>query len=149
MVIDAIKKAYEDAKIRNWDTLYSLWDIHSTVLVPDYDENKKTELKFYPFAKEVLQLLSNHQPELNEIKQVLIMFTCSFPDEIERYQKFFKEHHINFKYVNENPDVHNTRLGCFTNGKYYCNFGFDDKFGFQPYEYEEIYNFFIEKLSSK
>lgn len=136
MVLKQIKKAFELAKLKNYDKLYGLFDIHETILVPDYDNKQPSQ--FYPYAKEALQLISKHPMLVN------IIYTCSHSHEIERYQKFFKENEINFHYVNENPEISDDYLGNFTT-KMYASFGLDDKFGFDALtEWEEIYNYFKE-----
>ena len=138
MILESIKTSFEEKEQRGWDSLYYYFDIHGTILVPDYDN---TTLEFYPFAKEALQLIANY-PSI-----VIGLYTCSYPKEIARYVKFFKENNINFRYVNKNPEVANTRLGCFTD-KLYFNVLFEDKAGFRPYQWEEVYNFFKEKTEA-
>lgn len=120
-VIKAIEKTFINAKKRGWDQIYFYFDIHETILYPDY--NNVDELKFYEHAKEVLQYLSTR-------KDITIaLYTCSYPKEIERYISFFKGHGINFKYVNKNPDAKNTLYG-FYEDKPYFNVLFEDKAGF-------------------
>lgn len=142
MILDAIKQAYIDAKERNFSKLYFYFDIHKTILLPDYNNST---CEFYPYAKETLQLLSKliivNDPEL-----VLGLYTCSYPEEIERYQKIFKDNEINFQYVNENPEVKNTKYGCFEQGKFYFNLLVEDKSGFKAqFEWKEVYQYFLEK----
>lgn len=111
---------------RNWDKTYWFFDLHGTVLKPNYlYGNIPTE--FYPYAKETLQLLS----KLSDV--VLIIYTCSHPHEIEQYVKLFKENDIRFQFINENPEVE-TQLngyGCYDK-KPYMNVLFEDKAGFDP-----------------
>lgn len=105
---------------KNWEYFYVLVDIHSTILYPDYGGLAK---KYYPMAKEVLQKLSNDK----RIK--LILYTCSYPDEIKEYLEFFKKDNINFEFVNKNPEVENTKGGYFQD-KPYMNVLLDDKVGY-------------------
>ncbi len=120
-IIRAIEKTFINAKKRNWDQIYFYFDIHETILYPDY--NNVDELKFYDHAKDVLQYLSTR-------KDITIaLYTCSYPKEIERYIEFFKSHGISFKYVNKNPDAKNTLYG-FYEDKPYFNVLFEDKAGF-------------------
>lgn len=120
-IIRAIQRM-EKAKInRGWDTLYYYFDIHETILKADYRRHSQKE--FYPHAKEVLQYLS----ACDDI--VLGLYTCSYPLEIERYIKFFKEHNIHFKYVNENPEAKNTKYGYYRDKPYFSVL-FEDKAGF-------------------
>jgi len=138
MMLKQIKKSFEVGKLRGFTVYYYYFDIHETILYPDYTNTKP--LKFYPYAKEALQLMTKH-PML-----VSILYTCSHPEEIENYLKFFKDHGIEFKYVNENPDVENTKYGDFSK-KPYMNCLFDDKSGFEAEkEWRDIYYYFRELL---
>lgn len=119
-IIQAFDKAFIRKKKNNWDYIYLYFDIHETILLPDYDN---TTAKFYPEAKEVLQYLSNRKD------LILALYTCSYPEEIERYQKFFKENKINFTFVNKNPEVESNKWGYFKDKPYY-NVLFEDKAGF-------------------
>lgn len=120
-IIRAIDKAFSNAKTRNWNQVYFYFDIHETILYPDY--NNTDQLKFYEHATEVLQYLTTR-------KDITIaLYTCSYPKEIERYIKFFQSHGIVFKYVNDNPDAKNTNYG-FYEDKPYFNVLFEDKAGF-------------------
>jgi hypothetical protein len=119
-ILKALDKAFARKKKNNWDFIYFYFDIHETILYPDYDN---TTTKFYPHAKEVLQYLSNRRDI------VLALYTCSYPKEIERYANFFKENKINFTYVNNNPEVESNKWGYFKE-KPYFNVLFEDKAGF-------------------
>lgn len=120
-IIRAIDKCLTSMEKRGWEKVYFYFDIHETVLYPDYNNNEA--LKFYDHAMEVLQYLSKRK----EI--VIALYTCSYPKEIEKYIKFFNEHEIKFEYVNKNPDVLNTSYG-FYEDKPYFNVLFEDKAGF-------------------
>ncbi|MEL7145641.1 MAG: hypothetical protein AAFO69_04675 [Bacteroidota bacterium] len=126
MITKAIKNALARKQLKGWEYSYWAIDLHETVLKPNWS-TEVTPLEFYPLAKETLQLISK-QTDI-----VLIMYTCSHPDEVDRYLKFFKAHDINFKYVNENPEVVNMRYGFFDQ-KPYFNVLFEDKAGFDAYE---------------
>lgn len=135
MIINAIKHAFKRKEEKKWDVIYGAIDIHRTVVKPDYD-NKFT-FEYYPYAKETLQLMC----KIGSVK--LIMFTCSFPSEIEKYLKAFSHDNINFTHVNENPDVSNCEYGCFDT-KWHFDFLMDDKSGFDATsEWEGIYDYFL------
>jgi len=120
-IIKAIDKAFKYKEKRGWDKIYFYFDIHETILYPDY--NNEDPLKFYDHAKEVLQYLSKRT-------DVSIgLYTCSYPQEIKRYKKFFRENDIIFKYANKNPDVEDTAYGYYED-KPYFNVLFEDKAGF-------------------
>ena len=116
-----IQNAFTTARARGWDKTYWAIDIHGTILKPDYKKDSAKE--FYPLAEEVLQMLSN-RPDV-----CLILYTCSYPDEVNIYLDFFKEHNINFEYVNENPEASNNKHGYFQD-KLYFNVLLEDKAGF-------------------
>jgi hypothetical protein len=134
MILSAIHNAFKKAKERGWDNSYFAIDIHDTIVEANYKVND-IPTTFYPFAKEVLQLLTQRE----DVK--LILFTCSHPHEIDLYIKFFNENGIQFDYINENPDVQ-TDLNGYGNydKKFYFNVLMDDKAGFNPLlEWEAIY----------
>lgn len=120
-IIRAIDNSFKRMKERNWDKVYYFFDLHETVIYPDYDNKHK--VRFYPYAKEVLQYLSNR----DDIS--ISIYTCSYPKEIEKYMNFFLEHDIEFEYINRNPDVENTLYGYYED-KPYFNVLFEDKAGF-------------------
>lgn len=134
MLLNQIIKSFKIKEERGWEKVFFSYDLHETIILPDYDN--VSPLKFYPFAKEALQLITKRNDIVNFI------FTCSHPHEMNRYLKFFKEHDVDFKYVNENPEVKDTRLGCYS-VKPYFNCYFEDKCGFDAEtEWEPIYNYF-------
>lgn len=122
-IIEAIKNAEKKAKERGWEKTYWLIDIHETIIKPDWKKGGKTE--FYPGAIEALKLLSERKDV------VLILWTSSWPDEIERYRILFASCGINFNYVNENPEVVSEAYGYYED-KPYFNVIWDDKSGFCP-----------------
>ena len=135
MILNSIKKAFIVKNKRNWQHIFFAVDIHDTILLADYKNTGK--LQFFPYAKETLQLISKREDI------VMSLFTCSYPEEIMRYQEFFIKNEIIFKYVNENLDVPNATLGCFDK-KFYSNVIFDDKSGFDAKkEWKKIYEYFL------
>jgi hypothetical protein len=131
---------FEYKEKRGWDKTYWFFDLHGTVLKPNYTYGN-TPTEFYPYAKETLQYLS----KLSEVE--MIIYTCSHPHEIQEYVNLFKENNITFKYINENPEV-STQLdgyGCYDK-KPYMNVLFEDKAGFDPeIEWLEV----LEYMKSK
>jgi hypothetical protein len=135
MILEAFERAFFNARKKNWDKIYVAIDIHDTIVRGNY-RTDVLPTEFYPFAKKVLQHLSSRQDI------VLILNTCSWPEEIEKYINFFKVYGIDFLYTNENPEVPNTALGCYTT-KFYFNVMIEDKAGFNAEnEWEELYNYF-------
>src|SRR6187549_1025768 len=98
MITRAIKNCFKHATLRGWDKTYWAFDIHGTILKPTF-KTGVVSTEFYPYAKEVMQILTKQK------NIVSILYTCSYPDEIVQYVKYFKGHDIHFDYVNENPDV--------------------------------------------
>ena len=124
-ILKAIENQFKRMEERRWDKIYYFFDLHETVLYPDYDN--KHPLKMYAHAKEVLQHLS-------ERKDISIsIYTCSYPIEIDKYIKFFEGNGIKFEYINKNPDVDNTTYGYYDD-KPYFNVLFEDKAGFDAEE---------------
>jgi hypothetical protein len=116
--------------------------LHGTVIKPNYEEGN-VELDYYPYAKETLQLLSEQSNvDLN-------IYTCSHEHEIVEYQELFKKDGIEFKYVNENPDVPTNGYGNY-DIKPYMNILFEDKAGFfGETDWEPIYNHFKRIYNEK
>ncbi|GAA0891342.1 hypothetical protein GCM10009122_10210 [Fulvivirga kasyanovii] len=131
MITRAIKKAFAQAKEKNWDKTFWAFDIHETIIKPNWSEHK-IPTEFYPLAKEALQLISKRK----DVSRIL--FTCSHPNEIEKYLAFFREHDIHFDHVNGNPEIISKKYGYYEK-KPYFNVLFEDKAGFDPYEdWEEV-----------
>jgi hypothetical protein len=126
-IIKSIQVNHFEYKVkRNWDKTYWFFDIHGTILRPNYKYGN-TPKDFYPHAIETLQLLT----KLPDVE--MIIFTCSHPHEIQEYVKLFESFGIKFKYINENPEVPTdiNGYGCYDK-KPYMNVLFEDKAGFDP-----------------
>lgn len=121
-----IEKTFSIMEKKGWNKVYWAIDVHETILKPNWDAMATSGIphEWYPNAKEVLQEISNR----GDI--TLILYTCSYDNEIVEYIKFFKENKINFECVNCNPEVKNTRYGKFDT-KFYFNVLLDDKSGFE------------------
>lgn len=122
MITHAIETCLRKAKQKHWDKTYWCFDIHGTILKPNYKRDE-ISTEFYPGALEVLQRLSKRKDI------VCILYTCSYPHEIQQYQALFEQYHIYFKYVNQNPEVTDGGYGYYQD-KFYFNVLFDDKAGF-------------------
>ena len=122
MIAQAIRKQFKVAKVRGWGRTYWAIDLHETLIHPNYrDDELPTD--YYPHALEAMRLLS----ERSDV--VLIMYTCSWPKEIEAYLRKFEADGIKFDYVNKNPEVASKGYGCYEE-KIYFNLLLDDKAGF-------------------
>jgi len=139
-IITAIlKNHFENKEKRGWDKTYWFFDIHGTVLKPNYQYGN-TPKDFYPYAKETLQLIT----KLPDI--CMILYTCSHQHEIDEYVKLFENCGIRFQYINENPEVETdvNGYGCYDK-KPYVNVLFEDKAGFEPEtEWKLVYDLMVE-----
>ena len=124
---------FQGMEKKGWDKTYWLFDLHSTVIKPNY-EYGNIPREFYPHAKEVLQMLS----ERDDV--CMAIYTCSHPHEVEQYKVYFEEHGIKFEFVNKNPEVKTEEGGYgYYEDKPYMNVLFEDKAGFDPEnEWEEV-----------
>jgi len=136
-IINAIDKSYTKAKEKKWPYTYWFFDIHETIIIPNYEAgNIPTE--FYPDAKEVLQMISKR----TDIK--LQLYTCSWPNEVDQYDEYFRENNIVFDFIDcKNPEVQNEKLGYYDN-KPYFNVLFEDKAGFDPSYWKYIKEYLEE-----
>lgn len=126
-----IIRQYEVMLNRGWDKIFWGIDLHDTVFESNYSKDIPTT--YYPFSKEVLQMLTKRKDA------ALMMYTCSWEPEIEKYNALFQESNITFNTVNVNPDAENTAYGCYDK-KPYFNVLLDDKAGFVAKEdWLEIY----------
>jgi hypothetical protein len=135
-----IEKMFEHAEKKQWYETYWLFDVHGVISRPDYRKETK-EINYYPYAKETLQFITKNRPDI-----IMIMFTSSYPEEIKIYTDIFKKDEIHFKYVNENPEISDSK-GCFGyyHQKPYYNVLFEDKSGFNPeLDWKPIYEYFIK-----
>lgn len=122
MIIKAVENCLRTAKTKGWAKTYWAFDIHGTILKPNYKINEISK-EFYPYAKEVLQ-------KLNERKDIVkILYTCSYPHEIEQYLEYFAKYDIHFDYINQNPEIADGGYGYYKD-KFYFNVLMDDKAGF-------------------
>lgn len=136
MITRAIANCVSNARLKNWHKTYWAFDIHGTVLKPTYQSGVEST-EFYPYAKEALQLISRQR------NIVRILYTCSFPQEIAGYLRYFERHGIHFDYVNENPDICAGAYGHYED-KFYFNVLFEDKAGFDPStDWKEVYQLLI------
>jgi len=127
MIEKIIKKAFDLAILREWNKTYWAIDIHETLIKPSYSRDE-IPTEWYPLALKALKLISDRADIC------LILFTCSHPEEIEKYLEFFKLSNINFEYVNKNPEVKTQENGYgYYEDKMYINVLMDDKAGFNPY----------------
>jgi hypothetical protein len=139
MITDYIAKMFENSFKKEWYETYWAIDLHGTIIKPTY-KDPSWPAEYYPYAKLAMQLLSK-RPDIK-----LILWTSSFPSEIEEYLKLLEKDEIHFDAVNENPGIssNNGNFGYYEK-KFYFNILLDDKAGFNPEkEWKEIYDFLCE-----
>ena len=135
---NSFDRAFARMRRRNWEHIYVLVDIHDTVFEACY--HNEEEHKWYPFAKEALQIMSYAR----NIK--LILWTSSYREVIDEYLEYFKANSVSFDMVNSNSETTNNELSCFDE-KTYFNVGIDDKFGFDAEtDWESVYNYLVEAI---
>lgn len=127
----AIFNAYLTAQQREWETIYLMVDAHDTLCGSNY---KDTEEAFFPNALEALRKISAF-PEV-----FLVLWTSCYPKDGPRYLERLAAEGINFKALNETP-VANTKTGDFTRKPYFSVL-IDDKAGFDPSTWDEVYQAF-------
>lgn len=135
MILDSIIKAYDDMLRKNYNKIYWAIDLHGTCLKSTYDSTEFELINEYVIP--TLKLIQA-RPE-----SVLVMWSSGYTEDLARAIMFFIDHKVYFKYINMNPEVFNTRTGCFEK-KFYFSIGIDDKFGFNPStDWQHIYNYLL------
>jgi len=120
MIIQALDKAFNSRHVENWPWVYIAVDLHGTIIEPH-----KKDLEYYKDALNVLQALSK------STKVQLILFTCSYPDNLVDFLDHCKDIEIFWTYLNGNPDIKNTKTANFAE-KFFYDVLIEDKAGFDP-----------------
>lgn len=134
-----IHKMFLHSFNKKWNETYWAIDMHRTLIKPTYDLNDKS-LTYYPFALEVMKILT----EREDIKT--IMWTSSYPQEINEYVRQLSLDGIVFDQINENPNIssNNGNFGYYEK-KFYFNVLIEDKAAFDPEtDWEPIYHLFMK-----
>jgi hypothetical protein len=134
-----IKKMFLHAEQHKWFETYWFIDFHGVISKPDYRKTVK-EIEYYDYVKKTLQYITKNRPDI-----IMILYTSSYPDEIKIYMKQFENDEIFFKYINENPEINESKgnFGCYDKKPYY-NVLIDDKSSFDPeIDWQPIYEYFI------
>jgi len=135
MIINAIEKAYNTARKKNWDRIYWAIDLHDTCLRSTYGKGNYAWL-----GQHVINALREiaARPET-----VIILWSSVHADEEQDIVDFFAKEGIKVSYFNHNPEVANTASGNFDT-KFYFNILVDDKAGFDYIEdWRIIEDYFI------
>jgi len=118
-----IANAFERNKIKGWPTVYWAIDIHDTIGKGTYKKDNEG-FEFYPWAKEVLQNLSQN-PNCK-----IIIYTASHTEPAQNLIKWMEGYEITIFALNRNPDHENNEL-CDFSKKMYFDILLEDKAGFE------------------
>ena len=127
--------AFKAKNNKDWEKIFIAIDIHETILEPTWSD--KRSHVYYPMAKECLQLLSQ-MPDV-----CLIQWSSSSPVNNMHYNMEFDTEGVNFQYTNRNPEVPSTSYADF-DSKFYVSVILDDKSGFEPSDWIELYDYLIK-----
>lgn len=134
-------EAWQKKEKRGWEFVYIMIDLHGVILPSNY--HKENDLQFIsPYAEMCLKWLSSQKDV------VLILWSSSHLEEVSRTESWLLDKGIYFSYFNENPIEKNTEYADFS-GKPYFSIGLDDKFGFEPSDWEELWKWIQEKEKRK
>lgn len=136
-ITDLFDAAYTTKNARGWEKIFVAVDIHETIMEPTWSDQRSHQ--YYPYAKETLQMMSK-MPDI-----CLIQWSSSSRDNNLHYNMEFSKDEIEFDHINENPEVPSTSYADFSK-KFYMNVILDDKAGFEPKDWIELYAYFKEKL---
>ena len=121
MISNAIERAYNIAKKRDYDTLYWMIDLHGTCLKSNYISGN------YEFIND--DVLIGLQAIQDQDSSCIIIWSSCHEAAKAPILSFLNEHGIFPDYFNENLEIEDTATGAFGE-KFYFNIGIDDKFGF-------------------
>lgn len=107
MTIFNIVRAFEKAEERGYKQVYFMIDLHNTI-IPSSPDKEHNNTAFYSLAKEVLQNMTKNS------RIVMILWTSTYPEHLKSVLEWLKQHGIEFKYVNENPDFKSTELNDYS-----------------------------------
>lgn len=141
MIEKAIKRAYDVMLERNWNKIYWAIDLHGVVLKSNYENGS------YEFINDDARIALQWMSVIDE--NILILWSSCHEEEQVKILEFFKENGIDIAYFNANPEVPNTKTGCFDK-KFYFSVLLDDKAGFDPeVDWNYLYEVMLDRLSSK
>ena len=123
MIHNAIARAYQTMKDRNWETIYWAIDLHGTCLKSNYQSYN------FKFVNQDCIDTLKYLRSLPETK--IIIWSSCYEKDYELVKQLFDEHGITIDFFNENPLVQSTRTGNFVD-KFYFSILLDDKAGFSP-----------------
>lgn len=136
MIINAIRRAYDVKKQREWDTIYWAIDLHGVCLISNYEQGGYTWIN--KDALEGLKAISA-RPESK-----IILWSSVYEHEKKAIEDFFNEHGIIVDDFNKNEREKSNKVSCFDQ-KFYFSVLLDDKAGFDPeHDWRPIIQFMKE-----
>ena len=123
MIENAVRRAYQVMKERNWDSIYWAIDLHGTCIKSNYVSGEYEWIN--EDVKECLQYISS----LPESK--IIIWSSSHTQTLLDCIKFFINESIHLYDVNKNYAIKSNELSNFQD-KFYFSILLDDKAGFEP-----------------
>jgi len=125
---------------RNWDTIYWAIDLHGVCIVSNYEQGGYGWINM-----DVVRGLwaISSRPE-NKI----ILWSSVHEAEQAAIVEFFARSDIHVMAFNENPEVGNSKHGCFDK-KFYFSVLLDDKAGFDPKVHWEMIADFYEEFEKE
>jgi hypothetical protein len=129
-LIEHIKDRREKQLSGKWTNLYWCIDLHGVILPINREHKDIME----PYAKSIETL--HHLSSLDN--QKLILWTSTSNERIESVIKWFLNNDVQFDYFNKNEDCVSKEYADFS-GKFYFDILLDDKAGFDPETWHDIY----------
>lgn len=129
-ILKAIDRAYRVSQERKYDRIYWSLDLHGTVLHGNYLANT------YEWISPEIPGLLRKLSEFDETH--FILWSSLHPEEIPNVLRFFHDAGIHVFAVNGNPLEGNTQTGNF-DAKFYTSIIVDDKAGFDPADWDQVY----------
>lgn len=134
-IVKVFESAFNQMKVKGWDKIYVLVDIHDTIFKASYHNET---FEWVGNAKQVLQMMSQRDDIY------LILWSGSWNEWLNRYNRKLIDNGIIFDEVCTNSEVQSSDLYCSEN-KIYFNVGIDDRFGFEPEDWDLIMEFLNNK----
>jgi hypothetical protein len=126
---------------KNWQYIYIMVDLHGVILPSNF--HSSNDLRFLnEHTKDCLQYFSR-QDDI-----ILILWSASHNEEITNVRRWLAKEGILFNFINENPLEQNTEYADFSK-KIYFNILLDDKAGFEPSDWKEIFEWIRLREMSK
>lgn len=129
-MLKQIKNLQQKAKEKSWDKTHWMFDLHGTLIKPHTEK-----IEWYPYAKEVLRFLTL-ATDVN-----LILWTSAYHKDLIEFLNECEKEHIYFNYINQNLATDKINYYGDFSDKFYFDLLFEDKAGFAPEEFKDIFHY--------